>query len=170
MQRAGDLLAALTGAVLLGAVALRRTAPPAATVVVLVVAAVTVPLVVADVRERRLPNVLTAPILLVACASAGGDALSGRMPASLPAVLATALALEVLHLAGGLGRGDVKLGAALAAPLAAIDPVLALAGPVLAFVLAGAWSLPAVLSGGGAARIPFGPFQLAAFWLVLALV
>jgi leader peptidase (prepilin peptidase)/N-methyltransferase len=29
------------------------------------------------------------------------------------------------------------------------------------------WSLPSALRGGGE-RIPFGPFQLAGFWLVLA--
>lgn len=166
MQRIRDLVAALGGAAVLVPIALARSDPRAA-VVVLVVAAVTVPLVVADVRERRLPNVLTAPPLLAGLASTIGAVVAGRSPQELPAVAATALALLALHLAGGLGLGDVKLGTGLAVPLAAVDPALAVAGPVLAFLLAGAWSLPSALRGG-AARIPFGPFQLAAFWLVLA--
>ncbi|QHC63487.1 hypothetical protein GSU69_12890 [Rathayibacter festucae] len=166
MHRLQDLSAALGGAVLLGAIGLARVEGRAA-IVVLVVAAATVALVLADVRERRLPNALTVPILLAGLASMVGGSLSGRTPGELPVVLATALALGVLHLAGGLGRGDVKLGTGLALPLAAVDPGLALLTPVLAFVLAGAWSLPSALRGGGE-RIPFGPFQLAAFWIVIA--
>ena len=165
MNRLLDLSAALVGAVLLGAIGLARVEGRAA-IVVLVVAAATVPLVLADVRERRLPNALTVPILLAGLASMAGGSSVGRVPVELPAALVTALALGVLHAAGGLGRGDVKLGSGLALPLAAVDPGLALAAPVLAFVLAGAWSLPSALRGGGE-RIPFGPFQLAAFWLVI---
>ncbi|MCJ1685747.1 prepilin peptidase [Rathayibacter sp. VKM Ac-2927] len=165
MHRLQDLSAALVGALLLGAIGLARVEGLAA-IVVLVVAAATVPLVVADVRERRLPNALTVPILLVGLVSMVGGVLSARVSGELPAVLATALVLGLLHLAGGLGRGDVKLGTGLALPLAAIDPALALLAPVLAFVLAGAWSLPSALRGGGE-RIPFGPFQLAAFWIVI---
>lgn len=166
MHRLQDLSAALVGAVLLGAIGLARVEGRAA-IVVLVVAMATVPLVVADVRERRLPNALTVPILLAGLASTVGGVVAGRTPGELPAVLATALALGVLNLAGGLGRGDVKLGTGLALPLAAVDPGLALLAPVLAFLLAGAWSLPSALRGGGE-RMPFGPFQLAAFWLVIA--
>ncbi|NRG39887.1 prepilin peptidase [Rathayibacter sp. VKM Ac-2835] len=166
MDRLRDLPAALGAAVLLGAIGLTRV-EGRPVLVVLVVAAATVPLVLADVRERRLPNALTGPILLAGLATTVGGALAGRMPGELPAVLLTALALGVLHLAGGLGLGDVKLGTGLALPLAAVDPALALQAPVLAFVLAGAWSLPSALRGGGE-RIPFGPFQLAGFWVVLA--
>ncbi|NQX14808.1 prepilin peptidase [Rathayibacter sp. VKM Ac-2857] len=166
MHRLRDTPAALLGAVLLGAIGLARVDGRTA-IVVLLVAAATVPLVVADVRERRLPNALTVPILLAGVASTVGGVVAGRTPGELPAVVATALALGLLHLAGGLGRGDVKLGTGLALPLAAVDPGLALLAPVLAFVLAGVWSLPSALRGGSE-RIPFGPFQLAAFWLVLA--
>lgn len=168
MHRLHDLSAALVGAVLLGATGLARVEGRAA-IVVLVVAAATVPLVLADVRERRLPNALTVPILLAGLASMVGGVLAGRVPVELSAALVTALGLGVLHAAGGLGRGDVKLGTGLALPLAAVDPGLALLAPVLAFVLAGVWSLPSALRGGGE-RIPFGPFQLAGFWLVLARV
>ncbi|MCJ1699574.1 prepilin peptidase [Rathayibacter festucae] len=166
MHRLQDLSAVVVGAVLLGAIGLARVEGRAA-IVVLVVAAATVPFVLADVRERRLPNALTVPILLAGLASTVGGVVAGRTPGELPVMLATALALGVLNLAGGLGRGDVKLGTGLALPLAAVDPALALLAPVLAFVLAGVWSLPSALRGGGE-RIPFGPFQLAAFWLVIA--
>lgn len=141
-------------------------------VAALVTAVVTVPLVVADVRSRFLPNVLTAPILLAGLAEVAGGALAGRGPADtgvlVGAGLVTALVLGALHLAGGLGMGDVKLGAGLAVPLALADPFAAVAGPVLSFLLAGLWALPLAMRSDRT-RLAFGPFQLAAFWIVLAL-
>ncbi|QHC67167.1 hypothetical protein GSU68_11740 [Rathayibacter sp. VKM Ac-2759] len=121
----------------------------------LVIAVLTVPLVLADVRRRLLPNMLTVPILVVGIV---------QQPEQVPVAAAVALGLGALHLAGGLGMGDVKLGVGLAFPLGAEQTI---AGAGLAFLLAGLWALPLVLAGDRS-RIAFGPFQLAAFWIVLA--
>ncbi|SMH34149.1 leader peptidase (prepilin peptidase) / N-methyltransferase [Rathayibacter oskolensis] len=153
-----DVVAVVLGGVAFVAVALLRGSGTAA----LVVGAVSVPLVLSDVRQRLLPNALTVPVVLAGAAEAitsGGGAV--------PAVLATAVVLGALHLVGGLGMGDVKLGIGLAFPLADAGPLEVLAAPALAFLLGGLWALPLVLSGDRA-RIPFGPFQLAAFWIVLS--
>lgn len=157
----------LGGAALVVLVLGRAWSCSGAAVVALVVAVVTVPLVLVDARERRLPNAFTGAILLAVLASAIGAVLAGRVPGEILASLVTALVLGLLHAVGGLGLGDVKLGAALAFPLAAIDPARAFAGPALAFLLAGCWALP-LLRLGNRTRIPFGPFQLAGFWLVVA--
>lgn len=145
-------------ALVLGALALLMIAAPRLreSPGLIAVALVSVPLVVADVRGRRLPNALTLPLLVagVAFAPTGGTLL---------AILATVLGCGALHAAGGLGFGDVKLQAALAPPLAALGPDRVAAAPTLAFVLAGLWAL-ALRSRD---RIAFGPFQLAAFWFIL---
>ncbi|WKK71760.1 hypothetical protein Q0F99_00685 [Rathayibacter oskolensis] len=124
----------------------------------LVIAVLTVPLVLADVRRRLLPNMLTVPILVVGIV---------QQPEQVPVAAAVALGLGALHLAGGLGMGDVKLGVGLAFPLGALGAEQTIAGAGLAFLLAGLWALPLVLAGDRS-RIAFGPFQLAAFWIVLA--
>ncbi|PPF30378.1 hypothetical protein C5C18_04905 [Rathayibacter tritici] len=148
-----DRAAVLLGAALLLVIAAPRLGDAPGLVPV---ALVSVPLVLADVRGRRLPNAITLPLLAAGVASA-------PTPGTLLAVLATALGLGTLHAAGGLGLGDVKLGAALAPPLAALGPDRVATAPALAFVLAGLW----VLALRGRGRIAFGPFQLAAFWLML---
>ncbi|MHC2184566.1 leader peptidase (prepilin peptidase)/N-methyltransferase [Rathayibacter agropyri] len=146
-------------ALLLGALALLVVAAPRAVGApgLLPVALVSVPLVLADVRGRRLPNTLTLSLL-------GIGAVLAPTGGTLAAVLATVAALGALHAAGGLGLGDVKLAAALAPPLAELGPERVALAPALAFVLAGVWAL---IAHGRRGRLAFGPFQLAAFWLVL---
>lgn len=71
--------------------------------------------VVCDVRERRIPNWLTGPALVLGLglhAVLGGMAQCGW--ALLAAVIAGGIFL-VFYAAGGMGAGDVKLMAALAA-------------------------------------------------------
>src|SRR5262245_12651363 len=87
---------------------------------VLVVAIVAV---VFDVRTRRIPNLLTfsAAILAVLVAMASGG-LSTSMTAVVAWILGVALFFPFFAL-GGMGAGDVKLLAALAAWLGPIDAV-----------------------------------------------
>ncbi|WP_082844897.1 prepilin peptidase [Rathayibacter tanaceti] len=101
-----DRAALVLGAAALLVVAAHRGVPG-----LLPVALLTVPLVLVDVRERRLPNVLTLPLLVL-------TAVPVLSAGALAAVLGTGVALWMLHGSGGLGLGDVKLGAALAPPLA----------------------------------------------------
>ncbi|MBO0983954.1 prepilin peptidase [Rathayibacter sp. SD072] len=163
-----DLVATALGATALIAVAVTSPLPVGSLAVAMLIAAVSVPLVLGDVREHRLPNALTLPLLAAGAASVVGDVLSGRGDRPVLAALMASVVLGVLHLAGGLGMGDLKLGSALALPLSTLSPEAALTGLLLPFLLAGTWTLPFLLRGDSS-RIPFGPFQLTAFWLVLAL-
>jgi leader peptidase (prepilin peptidase)/N-methyltransferase len=148
------------------------------------VAAVTPALVRIDLAERRLPNVLVGVAagawgVSTALRVAGGD------PAQAVTSLALALAAAVLGLlaavAGGLGMGDVKLGAVLTGLLSTGDLTAllnfwGLAG-TLAIGLAGlrafgtrsrrSRSHPVADSVRPGRGIPFGPCLLAAFWCVV---
>jgi leader peptidase (prepilin peptidase)/N-methyltransferase len=149
------------------------------------VAAVTPALVRIDIVERRLPNVLVGVAagawgVSTALRVAGGD------PAQAVTSVALALAATVLGLlaalAGGLGMGDVKLGAVLTGLLSTGD-LTALLGfwglaGTLAIGVAGARTFgtrprrsrshPAVVSAAPGRGVPFGPCLLAAFWCVVA--
>lgn len=92
-----------------------------------------------DVRERRIPNVLTVGGLLLALVIGGVQAgLAGLAAAAVGAALGLLVGLPVFLL-GGLGGGDVKLLAAVGAflgpgrlPLALL--AIALTGGVMAAV------------------------------------
>ncbi len=187
-------LAAGLGVALLGA----RDAGPAA-VGTLYVAAVTAALVQYDLRERRLPDALVLPgFAFVGVGAAWSSSSGGGGPIVFLTAMLSGLAVLgvflVLASGGGLGMGDVKLAAVLAAALAALvaerappegEPVAAVAGAVGALVV-GSLVLGALAAGivvrsrgTGAARaertvgadapaadLPFGPVLLAVFWAV----
>ena len=96
-----------------------------------------------DRSERRIPNALVAwgaAALLVAVPLAG--VVDGRVRAAAVGALAGAVCyagpLLALHVSspGGVGFGDVKLGAVLGAGLGAGHPVLAALGLLAACVVA----------------------------------
>lgn len=110
------------------------TADNIRTVAVLVVAVLAV---VTDLRTRRIPNVLTfgAAAAAIAFAVIGGG-VSGTVTALLAWLLGAALFFPIFAL-GGMGAGDVKLLAALAAWVGPADAVYlagfaAIAGGVIA--------------------------------------
>ncbi|WP_349864197.1 hypothetical protein [Leifsonia sp. WHRI 6310E] len=135
------ILTAVGLAVALGGV---RGVGPAA-VAAFYVAAVTVPLVVTDVREQRLPNALVLPGYAFAALGLAWDALARGSPgadagaavvgvvpvvaAGSGAVAVVAVGVGVLGLfvmlawTGGLGMGDAKLAGLLAIVLGAVGPV-----------------------------------------------
>ena len=82
----------------------------------MVAAAFLVPLVLIDLRERRLPDRLTlggfAALLALVGAQGAITGDLGPLVGALAGAAATAGVLLVLHLAspGGMGFGDVKLG------------------------------------------------------------
>jgi leader peptidase (prepilin peptidase) / N-methyltransferase len=104
----------------------------------LVVTALAVPLVMADLRHQRLPDVLTMPAyplvgLAVALAALGGAGAGLAVRAVLGAAVFGGLHLLVHALSrGGLGAGDVKLAGPVGAALGAVSWVAVTVGAVLA--------------------------------------
>ncbi|HEY1529765.1 MAG TPA: prepilin peptidase [Galbitalea sp.] len=138
-------------------------------IAVLYLAAVTPRLIGSDLREHRLPNVLVLPGI-----AAGGAGcliewvVSGKLPlVALLAGGAYSVFLLILNLVGGMGMGDVKLGAALG--LASWTPAVAVRSPVIAFLIGGLVSVVLLIAGRRGRRIAFGPFLLGGFWAAVAL-
>jgi len=121
-----------------------------------------------DAAEHRLPNALVLPGLALATAAPVlGWAATGTPPTTaLLAGAGTGVFLIVMHAAGGLGMGDVKLGTSLGLCLGCLGPVTVIAGPVIGFLAGGAAALVGLLvpSLGLGRRMPFGPFLLFGFW------
>jgi leader peptidase (prepilin peptidase)/N-methyltransferase len=134
-------------------------------------AVVTPRLVAVDLAEHRLPDAIVLPGHPLVLAAVLLDALESGGTV-LGAVLAGAgcgLAFLLLHLAGGMGFGDVKLAPLLGALTAAVLPGGAILWIVLAFLLGGVAAAVVLVRRGTGARMPFGPPMLLAAWLVLAL-
>jgi leader peptidase (prepilin peptidase)/N-methyltransferase len=132
------------------------------------VAAATGELTRTDLAEHRLPNAITGPGTFFCAASAGAVwAENGSFPAGELAVWAdTVMVLALLHVLGGIGMGDVKLGAMLGLALGPFGAQLAVVCLLIAFVAGGAAAAILLTSGrmSAAGRMPFGPFLLLGFW------
>ena len=134
-------------------------------------AAVTPALIAIDVREHRLPNALVLPGYPAAALGLAGEWIrTGQPPVvALVAGAASIVFLLALNLGGGMGMGDVKLAGVLglAAGLVGITP--AVVSPLAAFTLGGVAALVVAARRGRGARLPFGPFLLAGFWIAVVL-
>ena len=128
----------------------------------------TVALSVIDLRQRRLPNVLT---LSGAAVITIGAAVAGRGAPALLGGLALGGLYLIVHLVApsGMGAGDVKLALGVGALTGALGVgawTLAALGAPLLTALAG---VAAVLRGRGAA-LPHGPAMCVASLAAAALV
>ncbi len=145
-----------------------------AAIPLLYLAAVTPALVAIDVREHRLPNALVLPGYPVAALGLVGEWMrTGQLPVvALVAGAASTVFLLALSLGGGMGMGDVKLAGVLGLSAGLVGVTPAVVSPLAAFTLGGVSALVVAARHGRGARIPFGPFLLAGFWIavVLALV
>ncbi len=177
-DRRSLLLTQVPAVVLLVLVALCAMGPTAALIPALYLAAVTPELVRVDLRSRRLPNVLVMPGFgVLAAAAVVAWIASDQSPWQVPLAAGAALAfLLLMNVLGGMGMGDVKLGGVLAGALALVSLEAAAAGIVAGFLLGGVASVCLLLrrgSVGGLTRaersIPFGPYLLAGYWLVVVL-
>ncbi|WP_291038665.1 prepilin peptidase [Herbiconiux sp.] len=109
--------------------------PPPATALLIYLAAVSLPLALADLSARVLPNRLTIPGLVLLLATVA--AVPGRSAASsLAAAGVAATVFGAVWAAGAVGMGDVKL-ATLLAGTAALTDARALPTAALAFALLG---------------------------------
>ncbi len=136
---------------------------------------ISVVLAIVDATERRLPNAIVHPSLLVMPALLTiAAAVTGAWPALLTALLGgLGLFLFYLVLAlvspGGIGMGDVKLAAVLGFALGYLGLTTLLVGAMAGFIIGGLVSLVALvarrvkLSGS----LPFGPSMLTGTFLAL---
>lgn len=134
-------------------------------------AVVTPRLVAVDLAEHRLPDAIVLPGYPVVLAAVLLQAWASHA-APLPSVLAglaCGSVLLLLHLAGGMGLGDVKLAPLLGALAAAAVPGGAVLWLVLAFLIGGAGAAVVLIRRGPHARMAFGPPMLLAAWAVLLL-
>jgi leader peptidase (prepilin peptidase)/N-methyltransferase len=134
-------------------------------------ALVTPRLVAIDLAEHRLPDAIVLPGYPVVLGTALLQSWSSG-GAPLDAVLAGAgcgLVFLLLHVAGGMGFGDVKLAPLLGALCALAVPGGALLWVVLAFLVGGIGAAVVLIRRGTGARMPFGPPMLLGAWGVLLL-
>lgn len=145
----------------------------AANLATAVLAVVTVPLTLIDIRLHRLPNALTYGAALALFAinlafSVGTHNFDNFVPVLLAGIVPAAALLSVALISrGGMGLGDVKLAVVLgwAAGLASLTAVFATF--VIAFAIGGLYAIAVLIvkKTDRKAAIPFGPFLLAGFWL-----
>lgn len=158
-------------AAMLGVLAAVAAGPRPVLVGLLWLAVVTPRLVAIDVAEHRLPDAVVLPgypVVLAAVlldrAAAGADLLP-----VLAAGAVYGLLLLLLHAAGGLGLGDVKLAPLLGALTAATSPLAAPLAVVSAFLIGGLAAVVVLVRRGPGARMPFGPPMLLGAWLAVLL-
>lgn len=109
-----------------------------------------------DTAERRLPNAITLPLLLL-----GALACVARLPAgdlSVLVALGCGAVLLLMAGAGGMGMGDVKLGTALALTTAALGWSAPLVGLGASVVVGGVVGVVALAVGHR--TVAFGPWLL----------
>lgn len=139
-------------------------------------AALSLSLAFIDIRSRRLPNALTlsgypimiALLIIPAAVDDRWSSLARAIAGSL-VTLGTFTAMALLA-SGSFGMGDAKLAGVLALPLTWTSwshTVLAMAG---SFILSAVVSVALLISRRATRRslIPFGPFLIAATWIVTA--
>jgi len=120
-----------------------------------------------DLREKRLPNRIVLPGLVVGIAAAAGSWLTSGVPPLVPVVAGVAFGggLFLIALAGGMGMGDVKLAALIG--LASPTTPLAIGSPIVAFLTGGLVSVAVLLARGPRQHIAFGPFLILGYFTSL---
>lgn len=122
---------------------------------------------VVDLRERRIPNAVTYPLLALGLV-ARPDGIGLAPVANVVAALVTFGLFALFAFRGWMGMGDAKLAAVVAL---AAGPVVAVVALWLAFALGAVVGLALVAARRLSRRqaIPFGPFlALAGIVAVLA--
>lgn len=140
---------------------------PRPALLALVWLAVVTPRVAAiDIAEHRIPDRLVLPGYPIALTAAGAGAATGgtAIPGAVALATGYGLLLLLLHVAGGMGLGDVKLAPVLGLAAAAASPSAGVAAPLLAFLAGGVVAVAALVRSGPGARIAFGPAMLLGAW------
>ena len=132
-------------------------------------AATSIPLVFFDLKERRLPNKITVPGLVVVVLSLAASANWPKFGISLLVGFAVFLVGLLLSIRGWIGMGDVKLYTSLGMLLAWFDPLLVWQATFWAFASAGVFVVVGYLAKKMTARstLALGPYLLFGFWVAV---
>ena len=135
-----------------------------------IIAGITIPLFVIDVRSHRLPNAYTYPAALVIAAGLG---MTQQWSAIICGLVA-GLGMLALNLAtrGGVGMGDVKLSVSLGMASGAIGVGTCVMVFVFAFLFGGIWAVAGMATRKYTRKtaIAFGPALLLGFWAAIITV
>ncbi|WP_331769430.1 A24 family peptidase (plasmid) [Embleya sp. NBC_00888] len=162
-----------TGLGFVGAVAV--AAPPWTVIAWCRLAPFAVALALVDATVHRLPDRLVPVAGVGLIVILAGVAAPRARPGAFVRALVAGLVLGAFHpapaLVGGLGMGDVKLVPVVGVALGWAGWSCVLVGACAAFVLSGVYAgaMLVVRRGGRAARVPFGPFMIAAACVALAI-
>ena len=132
-------------------------------------AATTIPLMIYDLRERRLPNKITLPGVAVALVSLALTMEWSRFLIALGISALLFLVGTLISVRGWIGMGDVKLIAGITLSLAWFNPLLPAIAVLIGLVIAGAVSLAlvALRKASMGSSIALGPYLLVGFVLSL---
>jgi leader peptidase (prepilin peptidase)/N-methyltransferase len=161
------------GTLLLEAGVLLRLGAHWTTLPVLAFAATAVALAVIDFAILRLPNALTAPTALAVAAALVVQALADHRAHRLVTEIEGGLGVGLFYMLlyalsrGGLGLGDVKLGAVAGLVLASRGWLYVFDGTFLAYVITLVVAL--TMMTRGRKRFPYGPGLIAGAITVLLL-
>lgn len=129
-------------------------------------AATTIPLIVIDLRERRLPNRITIPGFIVSLAGLMLSMDWLRLSVSLGMSALIFAIGTLISIKGLIGMGDVKLMTGLGLLLVWFSPHLLWQSLLWTFVTAGVFVLGGLLFKKITTRstIALGPYLLVGFW------
>ena len=140
-----------------------------------VLSTLSVPLTLIDLRIKRLPNVLTLFGFLGGIAIAIISAVLEKSPTvlyhCLLIILISTLVFFLIHQIskGGMGMGDVKLAAMLAALTCIFDWRVMFVGMFFAFLIGAVVGILMLITKKATRKsaIPFGPFMIFGIWTAL---
>lgn len=121
-----------------------------------------------DIRERRLPNVLTLPGVVVVLTLATA---TGRGVGALAGCVALFGIYLTVHLLvpAAMGAGDVKLALGVGALTGAFGADVWMLAAIAAPLLTAVWALTSVVIDGRRRTVPHGPSMCAAAAVATAL-
>lgn len=138
-------------------------------------AAITVPLFIIDIKVHRLPNKIIYPSIVIALTSVFLQSLIKSEYREIQSILVRATTLTIVFFVffiisrGGMGLGDYKFGLLLVVILIYRPWQNLLSIFIISFITAGIYASIILLAKKGSrkSKIPFGPFLIIGAWLII---